>query len=72
MHNLHKKFKTEADLMKRAWSIIDCCFDNGDLDVISYVFVINLLGLSARYLITNVFNYIQLGENMCRKRLLPV
>ena len=41
MHGLHKKFKTEADLMKRAWLIIDCCFDNDDLDAISYVFVIN-------------------------------
>ncbi|KAI9495575.1 hypothetical protein BDB00DRAFT_759963 [Zychaea mexicana] len=39
MHGLHKKCKTEADYMKRAWSIIDCCFDNGDLDVISGEYV---------------------------------
>ncbi|KAG2221221.1 hypothetical protein INT45_013932 [Circinella minor] len=39
MHGLHKKFKTEADLMKRAWLIIDCCFDNDDLDAISGEYV---------------------------------
>ncbi|KAI7856600.1 hypothetical protein BDC45DRAFT_567161 [Circinella umbellata] len=34
-YDLHKTYKTKADLMKRVWSIIDCCFDYGDLDVIS-------------------------------------
>ncbi|KAG2227384.1 hypothetical protein INT45_004340 [Circinella minor] len=38
-YNLHKTYKTEADLMKRVWSIIDCCFDYGDLDVISGEYV---------------------------------
>ncbi|KAI7852076.1 hypothetical protein BDC45DRAFT_514248 [Circinella umbellata] len=39
MHDSHKKFKTEADLMKRAWLIIDRCFDNGDIDAISGEYV---------------------------------
>ena len=34
----HKEFKTEADIMKRAWVIIDNCFDYGDIKAISYVF----------------------------------
>ncbi|KAG2216098.1 hypothetical protein INT45_010246 [Circinella minor] len=38
MHGLQKEFKTDADLMKRAWVIIDNCFDYGAIDVISFVF----------------------------------
>ncbi|KAI9273087.1 hypothetical protein BDA99DRAFT_602267 [Phascolomyces articulosus] len=33
-HNIHKKYKTEADLMKRIWVMIDCAFDDSDVDVI--------------------------------------
>ncbi|KAG2220814.1 hypothetical protein INT45_004475, partial [Circinella minor] len=34
LQNVHKKYKTEADLMKRIWILIDCCFDEGELNVI--------------------------------------
>ena len=47
-HNLHKTYKTEADLIKRVWSIIDCCFDYDDLDVISYVFGAKTLSIDYR------------------------
>ena len=35
MKNIHEKYKTEADLMKRIWILIDCCFDYEGLDAIS-------------------------------------
>ncbi|KAI7847962.1 hypothetical protein BDC45DRAFT_524750 [Circinella umbellata] len=39
LKNIHNKYKTEADLMKRIWVLIDCCFDDGELDSISGEYV---------------------------------
>ncbi|KAG2220829.1 hypothetical protein INT45_004490 [Circinella minor] len=39
LKNIHKNYKTEADLMKRIWLLIDCCFDDGGVDVISGEYV---------------------------------
>ncbi|KAI7859184.1 hypothetical protein BDC45DRAFT_531088 [Circinella umbellata] len=34
LQKVHDKYKAEADLLKRVWVLIDCCFDEGELSAI--------------------------------------
>ncbi|KAG2213801.1 hypothetical protein INT45_001279 [Circinella minor] len=34
LQKVHDKYKTKADLLKRIWVLIDCCFDEGELSAI--------------------------------------
>ncbi|KAG2220851.1 hypothetical protein INT45_010913 [Circinella minor] len=35
LYNIHEKYQTESDLMKRIWVMIDSCFDAGNISAIS-------------------------------------